>query len=271
MKRLILILFIILGTTCMAQNKQVRKSIREGNKEYKKEAYDKAQMHYQKALKYDSTYYKTHYNLGNSLYRDKSYAQAAQHYSKALEQATMSDKERSRILHNQGNCYLQSGLQDEAQGMQNFQKAVNSYQEALKLDPKNEDTRYNLSYAKKKLAQAQQNQQNNSQGDNNQDQNNDQQNQGDNQQNQDQQKQGGNNQDQQKQNQQNNDQQNNDQQKQDQQQQKQQQQKQQQQQKEQKKKDAERMLDAVKNNERKTMKDQQRQAAVSTGRIEKDW
>ena len=127
---------------------------------------------------------------------------------------------------------------------------------ALKLDPKNDDTRYNLAYARRLLQQQQQQQQGGGQ------------NQQQNQQNQDQQQQQQ-QQDQQQQNQQNQQQQNQqDQQQQDQQ----QQQRQPQPQQEQRKQDAERMLDAVKNNERQALRDkEQSNKPVRVRKTDKDW
>lgn len=261
MKRLILIVMIVCAATGWAQNQQTRKEVRKGNRAYKNETYDNAQAAYHQALSIDSTYYKAQYNLGNALYRQKQYGEAAQSFGKALMSPDLTKSQRSQVLHNKGNSHLQAGLQDRDNGMEQFQQAVDDYKEALKLNPKNEDTRYNLSYAQKLLAQAQQQQQqgggNNKQQDQNKDNNQQQQ-----QQNQDQQNKNKQNKDQQQQNQQQDQQQN----------QNQQQQKKQQGQQDKKKQDAERLLEAVKNNERKTMKEQQKAAVpVKSGRIEKDW
>lgn len=260
------ILFLMMTCTFLtlaAQESTIRSNIRNGNREYNKERYENAETKYRKALEQDSTYYRGQYNLGNTLYKQKHYEEAATHYQKAIENPKMDKKQRRDCFHNLGNSYLQAGLKDRQNGMQNFQQAVNSYQEAMKLDPKNEDTRYNLSYAKKLLAQAQQQQQNqqnqNGGGQQNQDQ-----------QNKDQKGQGQQNQDQNK-DQQNKDQQNKNQQNQNQNQPQKQNQQQQQAQK-QKKEDAERLLEAVRNNEKNTMKDQNKKVAVGqAGRIEKDW
>ena len=255
-----LIAFVLLPVLSEAQNSQARKDTRKGNSEYKSQHYDKAEVNYRRALHSDSTAYRAHHNLGNTLYRQKKYDEASQHFSRALEYPDLDQKTRSRILHNRGNSNLMAGLQKEnrADGMQQFQQAVNDYQESLKLSPKNDDTRYNLSYAKKLLQQAQQQQQQQGGGQNDQQDKNDQN------------KDGNKGQDQQQD--QNNQQQNQqDQQRQDQQQDR-QQQKQQQQQQQQKKQDAERILEAVKNNEKNTMKDNAKKLEVaSPGKIEKDW
>lgn len=246
------------------QSQALRSNTRQGNSQYNKNAYAEAEANYRKALRVDSTYHKSQYNLGSALYRQKNYSEAARYYEEVATNPSLDKRERSNAYHNLGNSQLQNGLKQRQNGaddggMRQFQQAVTAYQEALKLNPKNQDTKYNLSYAQKLLAQAQQ--------------------QKNNQKNQQQ------NKDQQQQNQQSKSQQSNDQQQQDQRQQErqpkdQQQQNQQQdqrrgqqdQKKEQQKKDAEQLLNAVKNNEKKTMKDQQKKATKVDSRvITEDW
>ncbi len=256
MKKTLIIIFLsALSTTAICQAN--RHMLREGNRNYNKEKYDQSEISYRRALERDSTDFRGQYNLGNSLYRQKKYDEAARHYEQALASPSLDTHKRARTLHNQGNSFVKAGLDNQEQGMQYFQQAVKSYQESLKLEPKDEDTRYNLAYARRLLQQAQQQQQQQQQGggQDNQDQKNQQQ---QNQQNQ---------QDQQNQNQQ--------QQQQNQQQQNQQQQKQgQQSQAEQsgKKQDAERLLEAVKNNERQTLRQLDHNDVKAKARhTDKDW
>lgn len=247
-----------------------RTMLREGNRSYNNKKYDKSEVQYRRALEQDSLDYRGQFNLGNSLYRQKKYDEAARHFDRAMQCPAVSDRQRSRALHNKGNSHLKAGMEAEEGGMQQFQQAVQDYQDALKLDPKNEDTRYNLAYARRLLKQAQQQQQQNQQG------------QGDSKDQQKQQKQQNQQgqQNQQNQNQQN--QQNKDQQGQQGQQGKNQQgnekdRKDNQGKKrpnkmEQRKQDAERMLEAVKNNERQTLKDQAKKVqAVAGHHSDKDW
>lgn len=277
----IILLAVLLGSPAAFAQKsdkasqQTRTYTRAGNKAYKKGHYDDAEAKYHLALKGDSAYYKAQYNLGNSLYRQKRYEDAAQHFASALQSPMLKGKQKGNAFHNMGNSHLQAGLeqrnnrsgagaygsqQADDGGMKHFQQAVDSYKEALKLDPKNKDTKYNLSYAQKMLAQAQQS---NGGGGNSQNQ------QGQGQQKQQQQGQGDQNKDKQ-QNQGNQGQQNQD--NKEQQGQERQRQNPSQQQKEQKKRDAEQLLGAVKNNERNTMKEQQRaKEAKVDSKIEKDW
>ena len=262
MRRTTLIFFILLPALTV-QAQADKHKLRDGNHHYNKECYDQAEVSYRRALETDSTDYKGQFNLASSLYRQGKYDDAAHHYDKALQHPTASNAQRAHAFHNKGNCHLKAGMESKEQGMQHLQQAVSSYQEALKLDPKNDDTRYNLAYARRLLQQHQQQQNQQQNGDNKDQDKKDQQQQQ-------------NNQQQQQQNNQQQQQQNNQQQQQQQQtgqdnkQNKQQQNKNQQ--TNQRKQDAERMLEAVKNNERQTLKEQQKKIQAVTGKhSDKDW
>lgn len=260
-KGMILLVLTATAGIAQAQTQADRQLLREGNRDYKNERYDQAEVKYRRALEHDTADFRGQYNLGNTLYRQKKYDEAASHYEQALAAPAIDDKQRSLALHNRGNSLVKSGLENSGQGVQYFQQAVNSYQEALKLDPKNDDTRYNLAYARRLLQQTQQQQQQGG-GQDNQDQQQQQQNQ------QQQQQQGDNQQQQQQQNQQQQNQQQQDRQQQPQQQQGQQSQAGQ----DRKKQDAERMLEAVKNNERQTMRQLDRNDIKAKARhTDKDW
>ncbi len=254
-KTAVFVISLLTSFAMYAQQIETRKEVRKGNSEYKNKNYEESETHYRKSLGQDSTYYKSHYNIGNALYRQKKYDDAAKHYQKALDEKGLTNMQRSRAYHNLGNSHLQKGLEDKQNGLQHFQNAVDAYKESMKIDPKNEDTRYNLSYAKKMLKQAEQQQQNQEQ-DKNQDKNQEQQN-NDNKQNQQ-----DNKQDQQNKNQQNQDG------KRDQDQKSNQDQKRE----DMKKQDAERLLEAVRNNERNTLKENNKKLEAGKPlRIEKDW
>lgn len=256
-----IMLAIFLACGFSAQSQDFRRSARKGNRLYDKKNYSEAEIAYRKSLVQDSTFYKSQYNLGNSLYKQKRYAEAKKYYQKALESQHINDKERSKSLHNMGNCAMQEGLANRGtqEAMKDFQEAVECYKNSLKASGDNENTKYNLAFAKKMLQQEMQNQQNNK---NNKDQNQQQQQQQNQQQNKDNKDQ--NNKDQQQQQNQNNDK------KKDQNKKDQQQQQQQQQQKEKKKEDAERMLEALKNKEKQTL-EKQKVKIPAGGRVEKDW
>lgn len=250
MKR-ILITAILLAIATTGFSQATRSQLRKGNRDYGKEKYDQAEVDYRRALEADSSDFRGQYNLGNTLYRQKKYDEAARHYQQALGEYDIDDHQRARTWHNLGNSLFQTGRQKGEQGMNDLQQAANAYREALKLEPKDEDTRYNFALTQKLLQQMQQQSQ--------------------------QQQQGGGQQNQQQQDQQQ-------QQQQSQQQEQQQEQNQQQQQggeeqqahqakaNDKDMQDAERMLEAVKNNERQTLKEQtQKEQKSRPARSGKDW
>ena len=104
------------------------------------------------------------YNLGNALYKQKKFPEAAEQYQLLAGQGekmieTPEGKARlAEIYHNVGNIGMQS---------KEYAKSVEAYKQSLRLNPKDDETRYNLALAQK-LLHDQQNQQNEDQ---NQDQN----------------------------------------------------------------------------------------------------
>jgi len=239
------IMFLVVSTTVFAQKDN--RLVRRGNKEYDKQNYSEAETNYLKALDVNYSSVPATYNLGVTRYRQDSMKQAIENWSAtALNQENNADL-RSQSFYNMGNAMMKT---------QNYQQSIEVYKQALRLNPNDDEARYNLAYAQQMLKKQQQDQQGGGgQNDKKNDKKNDQQQKQDQQQNQDQQ------QDQQNQNQQN---------QQDKNQQNQQQQSQQQQQ-EISKEEAERMLEAMKNNEKKTL-DKVKQQQVGKGqKTDKDW
>ena len=234
-KHIYISIFIML--ICMATNAQTDKGlIRHGNNEFKNGNFSEAEVNYRKSL--DKEYSpKAQFNLGDALYEQKNYEDAEKNFSEVTERKVSKEIE-SDAYYNLGNTYM---------AQEKYAEAFDSYKKSLKTNPKNEDARYNLEYARWKMIQQQQQQQNQQQ---------------DNQQKQDQEQK----QDQQQQNQQQQDQKQQDQ-KQD------QQQEQQQQQQQMSKEDAERMLKALENQEKKTMEDinDKKAAQMQKRKSQKDW
>lgn len=230
--RFILSILFIFVITLNLFSQDERKYIREGNKYYNKNNFNEAEVNYRKSLSKDSTYKIGKYNLANSLYKQKNFSEAEKYYTQIAENE-MDRNIRSKAFHNLGNTYLQN---------KDYQKAVDAYKQSLKSNPKDIDTKYNLSYALQMLKQQQQQDKNNKNNKNDKDKKEDKKN--DNQQSQ-----------QNKDNQQNKDK-------------KQQEQKQ----KQLKKEEAERMLEALKNDEKKTLDKVKKQKVVGVKvKTEKDW
>jgi len=238
------ILFIILALLALNTfAQQERKYIRKGNKEFEKGNFDDSEIFYRKAMdkKYDS--YSATFNIGDALYKQEKYEDAINQFSDLTNQE-LTKEDKAKIYHNLGNSLLNH---------KKIKESIEAYKHALRNNPSDRDTKYNLAYAQKLLEQ-QQNQDQNQDKDQDKDQNEDQKNQDqDQEQNDDQQ-----NQDQKQQDQK------------DQQQDKNQQQKQQQ--PEISKQNAERILQALANDEKKTQqKVKEQKAKAAKVKVVKDW
>ncbi|THD70022.1 tetratricopeptide repeat protein [Robertkochia marina] len=204
MKKTIIAFFIGLflqtgGVAVFAQGEELpedKRSLRqsvdltyEANSDLVEENFVEAEAKYRKAIAKSQKNTAAPYNLGNAYYNKKSMGEAFMRYKEAGESAE-TKAERHKVFHNMGNVFMKN---------KEYQKAVETYKQALRNDPTDEETRYNLALAKEMLEkEQQQNQQN--QDDQNQDNQ-------DNKDNQDQQQQQQQDQDQQNQDQQNQDQQ----------------------------------------------------------------
>ncbi len=148
-----------------------RKDVRRGNRDFRKENYKEADIDYRKALVKDSLSVAANYNLASTLYRQGDFPQAQQALDRIKDVAPASDH-AADYWFNLGDAAIQQ---------QNWQAAVDAFRESLILRPEDLQAKENYIYAKKKLEDQQNQQQNNDQ---NQDQQNQDQNQDQNQQNQ---------------------------------------------------------------------------------------
>ncbi|MGV8113419.1 MAG: tetratricopeptide repeat protein [Lentimicrobium sp.] len=229
MKKLIIIPVLALICTLSFGQKD-NPFIRKGNKLYDKGKFKEAEIDYRKAMEMVPASAKSTFNLGNSLYRQENYEEAERNFINAAGLLKPADQAaRAGALHNLGNTYLKA---------EKYRESVEAYKQALRLNPDDEDTRYNLAYAQRKLMQQQQQQQQQQQNNDKKD-NKDEKNQQPQQDQSDQQDQ----------------------------------KEQQQQQKPQiSKQDAERMLQALKNDEQKTIDKVNKQKVTAVpSQVEKDW
>ena len=179
MRKLAIICLLVLSCTAAWGQKR---DLRRGNREFRKEQYDKADVSYRKGLLKDSTNVGARYNLANNLYRQGNFDEAAKQLDRTPADSIAKHPFAADYYFNQGNVAI---------AKQDWNKAVESYIRCLMLTPDDMAAKENYTYARKKLEEQQQNQnQNGEGGDNNQDQNkNDDQNKDQKDQNQDQQNQ----------------------------------------------------------------------------------
>ena len=148
-KPILLFFFLAFVFTLQGQEED-KKTIRKGNNSYEKEEYSDAEVAYRKAIEKNEQSSIANYNLGNTLYRMGRDKEALDYYQKG-EEFTNDKKLKAKTFHNAGNTFMKNKQYDQA---------VASYKQALKNNPKDDETRYNYALAKKRL-QKRQNQQNN--------------------------------------------------------------------------------------------------------------
>jgi len=121
--------------------REARSFVRAGNELYQKEKYTDASVSYKKALEKNASYKKASYNLGNALYQQKNYKEAVPQYQVTVEDA--KDKyTKAEGFHNIGNASMEQ---------KQYQQAVDAYKNSLRNNPNDDETRYNLAAAQKKL------------------------------------------------------------------------------------------------------------------------
>ncbi len=142
--------------------------LRKGNEAYNGGKPLEATNYYSKSLKEKPDYFKANFNLGDALYKTAElikvgkiappnkkmtpdsaanlvYDQAAQQFEVVAKSISNADTIQ-RAWHNYGNSKLKQ---------KSFEDAILGYKKALKLNPKDEDTRYNLAYAQRELKKQQ--------------------------------------------------------------------------------------------------------------------
>ena len=173
----IILILAVLSINGLAQSE--RKYIRRGNDAFDEQAYTQSEINYRKAVEHSPGSYKAIFNMGDALYKQGKYQDAAKKFS-SLANRDLSDQKLASAYHNLGNALLQSDQ---------LKESIEAYKNALKLNPGDIETKHNLTYALRKLKQQQQ-QKNKNQNNQNQNQNNqNKQNQNQNKKNQDQQNQ----------------------------------------------------------------------------------
>lgn len=80
------------------------------------------------------------YNLGNVLYQQEKYQDALERYFKASGSEEL--KHQAQAYYNLGNAFYRSGK---------YPEAIQAYQKCLELTPEDEDAKYNLEFVRKKM------------------------------------------------------------------------------------------------------------------------
>ena len=150
--KFIIISFIILISINLFSQKE-NKYLRSGNDYYEEENYKEAEVDYMKALEKSPESYNGQYNLSGALYKQENFEDASKLYNN-LASRDVGDNEKANAFYNLGNSLLKA---------QKYPESIEFYKNALRLNPGDMDAKYNLEYAKKMLQQQQEQEQNQNQ------------------------------------------------------------------------------------------------------------
>ncbi|MBR4837591.1 MAG: tetratricopeptide repeat protein, partial [Bacteroidales bacterium] len=145
-KIITILLFVTLSAAANAQTKE--SMIRHGNRNFKNGQYSEAEKDYKASLdkKYND---KAQFNLGDAYYQQKNYEEAARSFQSVADRNVPKNLEAD-AYYNLGNSMMEQ---------QKYAEAFDAFKNCLKNNPKDEDARYNLEYARQKMIMQQQQQQ----------------------------------------------------------------------------------------------------------------
>ena len=171
--------FAVLGVTlpesAVAQYYPERKLVRDGNKQFEARNYNNSLKKYDEAYLKDSTKYEVLYNRANGYYQKKAntpndaeltYETSNALYEKIAADTLLTDVQRAEIYRNLGETLF---------SQQEYEAALNSFRESLRLNPSDKETKYDYVLTKRIVDQkrAAQNQNQNQNQEQNQNQNQD--------------------------------------------------------------------------------------------------
>lgn len=160
-----ILLLVLFGASSFSANAQNdRQFIRSGNKYYRAQKFDKADIEYKKALERNPNNPEALYNMGCAKMMQDNDSLALDYFDKAA-QVQKDKKRKAQVYHNAGVIL---------QNHKDYEKAIEAYKASLRNDPTNDETRYNLALCQKLLKNQKKNQKNQNKDKNQNNQNQDQ-------------------------------------------------------------------------------------------------
>ncbi|HHY86744.1 MAG TPA: VWA domain-containing protein [Verrucomicrobia bacterium] len=134
-------------------------STAEAFRHYQAGRYQEALEEYERALEKDENDPRLHFNAGASAYRTRQFDKAAEYFDRALLSPDL--QMQAKAYYNLGNTQYRQGEQASNPGEKTefWNKAVKSFESALKLNPDDADARANRDFVLRKLEELKQQQQ----------------------------------------------------------------------------------------------------------------
>lgn len=158
-KSLTILALLLFPLLCNSQT-AVWKNMHKGNRAFENKDYSKAELNYLNALKAQPNLPEARFNLGN-VQLGKGNAKAAFEAFEQVKQASTDTTLRAMTLHNQGYIYHATAMAStsEEERQKALRTAIDYYKQSLRLNPADNNTRYNLALCQKLLKDSQQQEQ----------------------------------------------------------------------------------------------------------------
>jgi tetratricopeptide (TPR) repeat protein len=145
-KYILFFLLLIIVPTSISAQRDVRTNIRKGNRMYNQQKFSEATTFYENAINENPTSKEAIFNLGNALYREGEWEGAAEQFQNFLSLERDNPSAMSAAWHNIGNVLLASAAENVQGGLdgERLQNSLEAYKMALRLNPSDDETRYNL-------------------------------------------------------------------------------------------------------------------------------
>lgn len=123
-----------------------KKLIREGNRNFEDKQFEESEVLYRKAINEEASSFDANFNLGDALYKQEKFDDAAGEFNGLANRVEGAD-ELAKTYHNLGNSLLKS---------EKYEQSIAAYKNSLRFNPYDLETKYNLAYAKDQLKKQQQ-------------------------------------------------------------------------------------------------------------------
>lgn len=135
----VIILFLSASGSGFSQS--LRSLNNNGVEQFNQKKFGDSEINFRKGIEKDSSAVIPYFNLGDAYYKQKKYDEAMKAYQNVLSKT--KDKElKGKAFYNIGNSLLDDNK---------LKESIEAYKNSLKMNPKDDEAKYNLSYALKKL------------------------------------------------------------------------------------------------------------------------
>ena len=153
MRRYLILIACVAATaltalTASAQKYPERSLVRKGNRAFDRGLYERSIERYSRALEAAPGTWEAIYDLGNALVAAERYDKAEETLRAAAADTLRSGDDRAEAYFNLGNVQL---------SQQKLQEALESYKNSLRMNPADEQAKYNYAYVKNLLKNQDQN------------------------------------------------------------------------------------------------------------------